>query len=101
MGARASAVMNEVSYSLFSKHKKQTKTVHGQNSNLVVPTKVAIQNGAAANGVSRSSALNPYSTRNGKGLPIFTEERLKEKQQKVNMSKYIWYTAKTSSDQFL
>ena len=36
-----------------------------------------------ASGVSRSTALNPYANRSGKGLPIFSEERSKEKKLKV------------------
>ena len=52
----------------------------------MVPAKVGIKcmgSGSANSAVSRSAALNPYGTRTSKGFPLFTEERLREKQLKV------------------
>ncbi|XP_063721834.1 uncharacterized protein LOC134848357 isoform X2 [Symsagittifera roscoffensis] len=88
MGARASAVVNELSYTLFNNHKPPINGSSSSSSNpsqLMVPAKMGIKcmgSGSANSAVSRSAALNPYGTRTSKGFPLFTEERLREKQLK-------------------
>ncbi|XP_063721836.1 uncharacterized protein LOC134848357 isoform X4 [Symsagittifera roscoffensis] len=105
MGARASAVVNELSYTLFNNHKPPINGSSSSSSNpsqLMVPAKMGIKcmgSGSANSAVSRSAALNPYGTRTSKGFPLFTEERLREKQLKLSFQQeYILKTLQERHD---